>query len=79
MDKVFFTNSGAEAVEGALKMARRYAYNKYGTKRTQIIAMKHSFHGRTFGTLAVTENEAYQEPFKPLVGNVAFAVSVRSV
>lgn len=73
MDKVFFTNSGAEAVEGALKMARRYAYNNYEHKKTQIIAMKHSFHGRTFGALSVTGNEAYQKPFGPLVGDVVFA------
>ena len=73
MDKVFFTNSGAEAVEGALKLARRYAYNKYGNNKNKIISMDNSFHGRTFGALSVTGNEKYQEPFKPLVGNVEFA------
>lgn len=73
MDKVFFTNSGAEAVEGALKMARRYAYNKHGYDKTQIIAMKNSFHGRTFGALSVTGTEAYRKPFGPLIGDVVFA------
>lgn len=73
MDRVFFTNSGAEAVEGALKMARRYAYNKHGYKKTQIIAMNHSFHGRTCGAVSVTGNEKYQEPFRPLIEDVVFA------
>lgn len=72
MDRVFFTNSGAEAVEGALKVARKYSYNKYNN-RTQIISMQHSFHGRTFGALSVTGNEDYQIPFRPLVGDVVFA------
>ena len=58
MDKIFFTNSGAEAIEGALKTARRYAYNKKSGKY-EFIAMKNSFHGRTFGALSVTGNEAY--------------------
>lgn len=73
MKKFFFTNSGAEAVEGALKLARKYAYNKHGHDKTQIIAMKHSFHGRTIGALSVTGNDHYQEAFKPLVGDVVFA------
>ncbi len=72
MDQVFFTNSGAEAVEGALKLARRYSYNNYSGKRTQIISMEHSFHGRTFGALSVTGNDDYQKPFRPLVGDVVF-------
>lgn len=73
MSKVFFTNSGTEAIEGALKAARRYSYNKYGEGRYEIIAMKHSFHGRSMGALSVTGNEKYQIPFRPLVGGVRFA------
>lgn len=71
--KVFFTNSGAEAVEGAIKMAKRYAYDRDGKADHEIIAMKHSFHGRTLGALAVTGNEHYQEPFKPMMDGVKFA------
>ena len=63
MDKVFFTNSGTEAVEGALKIARRYAYDKDGSHDHQIIAMRNSFHGRSTGALSVTGNDHYQEPF----------------
>ena len=73
LDKVFFTNSGAEAVEGALKLARKYYYNKTGKAGGKIIAMDHSFHGRTFGALSVTGKAAYREPFEPLVGGVSFA------
>jgi len=73
MDKVFFTNSGTEAVEGALKIARRYAYNKDGGHDHEIIAMNHSFHGRSFGALSVTGNVHYQEPFKPLLPGIKFA------
>lgn len=73
MDRVFFTNSGAEAVEGALKAARKYAYLKDGGTDHEIIAMNHSFHGRTFGALAVTGNPKYREPFEPLIGNIRFA------
>lgn len=73
MDRVFFTNSGAEAVEGALKAARKYAYLKDGSTDHEIIAMNHSFHGRTFGALAVTGNPKYREPFEPLIGNIRFA------
>lgn len=73
MDKVFFTNSGAEAVEGAIKLAKKHAYlNKKGTK-SEIIAMNHSFHGRTMGALSVTGNKKYQEPFKPLLPGIVFA------
>ena len=72
MDKIFFTNSGAEAIEGALKTARRYAYNKKSGKY-QFIAMENSFHGRTFGALSVTGHEAYRTPFEPLVPGVSFA------
>lgn len=73
MDRVFFTNSGAEAVEGALKAARKYAYLKDGRTDHEMIAMNHSFHGRTFGALAVTGNPKYREPFEPLIGNIRFA------
>lgn len=73
MDKVFFTNSGTEAVEGAIKAARKYAYLKDGRTDHEIIAMRHSFHGRSLGALSVTGNSHYQEPFKPLIGGVKFA------
>lgn len=73
MDRVFFTNSGAEAVEGAIKAARKYAYLKDGRTDHEIIAMNHSFHGRTFGALSVTGNPKYREPFEPMIGNVRFA------
>lgn len=73
MDRVFFTNSGAEAVEGAIKAARKYAYTLDGTTDHEIIAMEHSFHGRTMGALAVTGNAHYREAFEPLIGGVKFA------
>lgn len=73
MDRVFFTNSGAEAVEGALKAARKYAYLKDGSTDHEIIAMEHSFHGRTMGALAVTGTPKYREAFEPLIGNIRFA------
>ncbi|MBO6206872.1 MAG: aspartate aminotransferase family protein [Lachnospiraceae bacterium] len=73
MDRVFFTNSGAEAVEGALKAARKYAYLKDGNTDHEIIAMEHSFHGRTFGALSVTGKKAYREAFEPMIGNIRFA------
>ncbi len=73
MDRVFFTNSGAEAVEGALKAARKYAYLKDGKTDHEIIAMNHSFHGRTFGALSVTGNPHYREAFRPMIGNIKFA------
>lgn len=73
LKKVFFTNSGAEAIEGAIKMAKRYAYDKDGTTDHEIIAMNHSFHGRTLGALAVTGNAHYQEPFKPMISGIKFA------
>lgn len=73
MDRVFFTNSGAEAVEGALKTARKYAYLKDGSTDHEIIAMEHSFHGRTFGALSVTGNPHYREAFEPMIGNIRFA------
>lgn len=73
MDRVFFTNSGAEAVEGAIKAARKYAFLKDGKTDHEIIAMEHSFHGRTFGALSVTGNPKYREAFEPMIGNVKFA------
>lgn len=73
MDRVFFTNSGTEAIEGALKAARRYSYNKYDNNRYEIIAMNHSFHGRSMGALSVTGTEKYRTPFEPLIGGVKFA------
>lgn len=73
MDRVFFTNSGAEAMEGAIKAARKYAFNKDGRTDHEIIAMNHSFHGRTMGALAVTGNPHYREAFEPLIGNIRFA------
>ncbi len=72
MDRVFFTNSGAEAVEGALKAARKYAYTRDGHTGHEIIAMEHSFHGRTFGALSVTGNPHYREAFEPMIGNIRF-------
>lgn len=73
MSKVFFTNSGTEAIEGALKAARKYAWLKDKREDHEIIAMNHSFHGRSMGALSVTGNEAYQAPFRPLVGGIRFA------
>ena len=72
MDRVFFTNSGTEAVEGALKAARKYARKKK-TGRYAYIAMQDCFHGRSMGALSVTEHEAYRAPFKPLIPGVSFA------
>ena len=73
MDRVFFTNSGAEAIEGAIKAARKYAYLKDGTTDHEIIAMEHSFHGRTMGALSITGNPHYREAFEPGIGNIRFA------
>lgn len=72
MDRVFFTNSGSEANEGALKAARRYAFTK-GRNRYEVIAMENSFHGRSFGAVSVTGHDSYREPFEPLVPGVRFA------
>lgn len=72
MDRVFFTNSGTEAIEGALKAARKYAWKKK-TGRFEYIAMQDSFHGRSMGALSVTEHEAYRTPFEPLIPGVGFA------
>ena len=73
MDRVFFTNSGAEAIEGAIKAARKYAFLKDGSTDHEIIAMNHSFHGRTMGALSVTGNPHYREAFEPGIGNIRFA------
>ena len=73
MAKVFFTNSGAEAIEGALKAAKKYAFTRDGHAGHEIIAMEHSFHGRTVGAISVTGNAHYREPFEPLMGGVRFA------
>lgn len=72
MDRVFFTNSGTEAIEGALKAARKYAYQK-GTGKFEYIAMEHSFHGRSIGAVSVTGNSHYREPFEPMLPGVRFA------
>ncbi|MFQ9514903.1 MAG: aspartate aminotransferase family protein [Eubacterium sp.] len=73
LKKAFFTNSGAEAIEGALKMAKRYAYDKSGADDYEIIAMNHSFHGRTMGALALTGNARYQEPFGRMIPGIKYA------
>lgn len=72
MDRVFFTNSGTEANEGALKAARRYAYTKKNG-RYEFIAMENSFHGRSFGAVSVTGHDSYREPFEPVLPGVKFA------
>ena len=71
-DRVFFTNSGAEAVEGALKFARKWARTQ-GEDKVEILAFYGSFHGRTMGALSVTYKSAYREPFGPLLPGVRFA------
>lgn len=73
MDRVFFTNSGTEAIEGAIKAAKKYAYTRDGHADHEIIAMNHSFHGRSLGALSVTGNKHYQEAFEPLLGGIRFA------
>jgi acetylornithine/N-succinyldiaminopimelate aminotransferase len=73
MDRIFFTNSGTEAIEGAIKAAKKYAYTRDGHAGHEIIAMQHSFHGRSIGALSVTGNAHYQEPFAPLMPGVSFA------
>lgn len=73
MEKVFFTNSGTEAIEGLFKIAKKYGYLRDGHHDQEIISMKHSFHGRTLGALSLTGNDHYQDPFKPLLSGVKFA------
>ncbi len=72
MDRVFFTNSGTEAIEGAIKLARKYYYKKYGKADSEIIAMEHSFHGRSMGALSVTGTKKYRDAFEPLIGGAIF-------
>lgn len=73
MDRIFFTNSGTEAIEGAIKAAKKYAYTRDGHAGHEVIAMNHSFHGRSLGALSVTGNAHYQEPFGPLLPGIKFA------
>ena len=73
LDRAFFCNSGAEAVEACLKFARRYWYSQGATTRTKYVAFTHSFHGRTMGALSVTWDDHYRAPFAPLIPNVVFA------
>ena len=73
LDKVFFTNSGAESTEGALKLARKYYYQKHGKADSEIISLNHSFHGRTTGSVKLTGNAHYQEAFGPLIEGVKYA------
>ena len=73
MDRIFFTNSGTEAIEGAIKAAKKYAYTRDGHAGHEIIPMKHSFQGISIGALSVTGNAHYQEPFAPLMPGVKFA------
>jgi acetylornithine/N-succinyldiaminopimelate aminotransferase len=73
MDRVFFTSSGTEAIEGAIKLARKYYYNKHGIADSEIISMNRSFHGRSMGALSVTGTKKYREAFGPLIGGVRFA------
>ncbi len=82
-DRVFFANTGAESIEGALKFTRKYHKDHGETGRTGFVAFRGSFHGRTMGSLAITDSEKYQAPFRPLMPGVSFAdyndlASVRS-
>jgi len=72
MDRVFFTNSGTEAIEGALKLARLAANRKFDGKKTKFLALENSFHGRTFGALSITHAAKYRDPFAPLVPGAEF-------
>ncbi len=73
LDRVFFTNSGTESIEGAIKLARKYYYVNKNANDSEIIAMENSFHGRSLGALAVTGQPKYQEAFKPLMSGVKYA------
>ncbi len=73
MDRAFFSNSGAEAIEGAIKFARRYAGERYGENKHTVVAFDGSFHGRTMGAVAVTAREKYRTPFMPVMPGVRFA------
>ena len=72
LQRAFFCNSGAEAVESCLKFARRYWFSKGETQRTRFVALQHGFSGRTMGALSVTHNAHYREPFEPLIPGVTF-------
>ena len=74
MDRVFFTNSGTEAIEGAVKLARKYYFNKKKHAGSEIISMDRSFHGRSMGALSITGQPKYREAFEPLIGGAVFAV-----
>lgn len=73
MEQVFFTNSGTEAIEGAIKIARKYHFLKHQNHNGEIIAMRNSFHGRSMGALSITGKESYQQPFEPLLSHIKFA------
>ena len=73
LNQVFFTNSGTEATEGALKLARKYYYEKHGKADSEIISLKHSFHGRSTGSVTLTGTPAYQTAFGPLIEGVKYA------
>lgn len=70
-DRVFFSNSGAEANEGAFKIARRWGRAVGGTAKHEIVALRGGFHGRLFGTLAATDRPSYRAPFRPLAGGIS--------
>lgn len=72
LDQVFFTNSGTEATEGALKLARKYYYEKHGKADSEIISLNHSFHGRSTGSVTLTGTPAYQKAFGPLIEGVKY-------
>lgn len=72
-DRVFFSNSGAEAIEGALKFSRKYARERGGEGKTTVVAFSGSFHGRTMGAVAITHREKYRLPFEPVMPGVRFA------
>jgi predicted acetylornithine/succinylornithine family transaminase len=72
LDRTFFCNSGTEAMEACLKFARRYWYTRGERQRTRFVALTRAFHGRTFGSLSVTADPHYREPFEPLVAGVTF-------
>ncbi|MBC8074730.1 MAG: aminotransferase class III-fold pyridoxal phosphate-dependent enzyme, partial [Chloroflexales bacterium] len=72
-DRAFFCNSGAEAIEGAIKFARKYAREHHGEGKTTIVAFDGSFHGRTMGAVAITAREKYRAPYMPVMPGVRFA------
>jgi acetylornithine/N-succinyldiaminopimelate aminotransferase len=72
-DKVFFCNSGTEAVEAAIKLARKHAYDEHGPEKSEILTFTKSFHGRTYGSLSATGQATYQEAFGPMVPGFVYA------